>query len=54
MPNETKGERQDRENTPDGRSEAETAMDVAYRCSDDTGPSLARTLSLYSPCGIEW
>ena len=28
-------------NTPDGRSEAETAMDVADRCSDDTGPSLA-------------
>lgn len=24
-----------------GRSEAETAMDAANRCSDDTGPSLA-------------
>lgn len=41
MPTETKGEQLDQANTPDGRSEAETAMGAAYRCSDDTGPSLA-------------
>lgn len=48
MPTETKGEQRY------GRSEAETAMDVAHRCSDDTGPSLARILTRTVLAGVEW